>query len=145
VEGLNPQHFVREDEENDRRFFEMPRLVTHIDAPACAALGEYYGRILPEGGEILDLMSSCVSHLPVDVHYHGVTGLGMNEVELLANPQLTAAVIADLNATPVLPFADAVFDGCVISVSIQYLTRPVAVFTEIARVLRPGATCMVTF
>jgi SAM-dependent methyltransferase len=145
VEGLTPQHFVREDEESDRRFFESPRLVTHIDDAARAALGEFFGRVLPEGGEILDLMSSCVSHLPVEVHYHGVTGLGMNEIELLANPQLTSAVIADLNATTTLPFADAVFDGCIISVSIQYLTQPVPVFREIARVLRPGAPCAVVF
>lgn len=145
ADALNPEHFAREDVEGDRRFYEMPRLVTHIDEAACAVLAEFYGRLLPEGGEILDLMSSCVSHLPVEVDYHCVTGLGMNEVELMTNPQLTCAVISDLNAVPTLPFADSAFDGCVISVSIQYLVQPTAIFREIARVLRPGAPCAVTF
>lgn len=144
-QGMNPEHFARDDNSSDRRFYETPRLVTHIDEAACAALVEYYARLLPDGAEILDLMSSCVSHLPVEVDYHSVTGLGMNEVELMTNSQLTAAVIADLNENPVLPFADAAFDGCVISVSIQYLIQPTAVFSEIARVLRPGAPCAVTF
>ena len=142
---MNPEHFSREDEESDRRFYEMPRLVTHIDEAACAVLAEFYGRLLPEGGEILDLMSSCVSHLPVEVDYYSVTGLGMNEVELMTNPQLTAAVISDLNKSPTLPFSDESFDGCVISVSVQYLVHPTAIFGEIARVLRPGAPCAVTF
>lgn len=145
AEGLNSEHFVRDDAENDRRFYESPRLVTHIDEAACAALAEFYGRLLPEGGEILDLMSSCVSHLPVEVDYHSVTGLGLNEVELMTNPQLTCAVISDLNAIATLPFMDAAFDGCVISVSIQYLVQPIIIFHEIARVLRPGAPCAVTF
>ena len=144
-QGLNPEHFVREDTAGDRGFYDTPRLVTHIDEAACAVLVEYYGRLLPDGGKILDLMSSCVSHLPVEVDYHGVVGLGMNEVELMTNPQLTSAVIADLNQNPTLPFADAAFDGCVISVSIQYLIQPIAIFSEIARVLRPGAPCAVTF
>jgi SAM-dependent methyltransferase len=144
-QGMNPEHFEREDSSSDRRFYETPRLVTHIDEAACAALSEFYARLLPDGGEILDLMSSCVSHLPVEVGYHSVTGLGMNEVELMTNPQLTTAVIADLNEIPVLPFADAAFDGCVISVSIQYLIQPTIIFREIARVLRPGAPCAVTF
>jgi len=144
-QGMNPEHIARDDSSSDRRFYETPRLVTHIDEAACAALVEFYARLLPEGGDILDLMSACVSHLPVEVDYHGVTGLGMNEVELMTNPQLTSAVIADLNENPVLPFSDAAFDGCVISVSIQYLIQPTAIFREIARVLRPGAPCAVTF
>ncbi len=51
----------------------------------------------------------------------------------------------DLNAEPVLPFADAAFDAAAICVSVQYLQRPVEVFREIARVLRPGAVFIVTF
>ena len=93
-------HFARVDESDDTLFYASARLVTHIDAPACAALADYYRRILPAGGEILDLMSSCVSHLPDDVAYERVAGLGMNRTELEANPRLTEHLIHDLNANP---------------------------------------------
>jgi hypothetical protein len=61
---LQPEHFLRADESDDGIFYEQPRLVTHIDDPACAALNDYFREHLPAGGDILDLMSSCVSHLP---------------------------------------------------------------------------------
>jgi SAM-dependent methyltransferase len=54
-------------------------------------------------------------------------------------------VLHDLNVDPGLPFADATFDGAVCCVSVDYLTRPVEVFTEIARTLRPGAPFVTTF
>ncbi|HUP26928.1 MAG TPA: methyltransferase domain-containing protein, partial [Chloroflexia bacterium] len=99
----------------------------------------------PPGGDILDLMSSWVSHLPPDVSYGRVVGLGMNMEELEANPRLTERMVQDLNHNPELPFEDASFDGAAICVSIQYLTRPVEVLREVARVLRPGAPLVVTF
>lgn len=139
------EHFAREDEGDDRAFYLMPRLVTHIDEPACAALAVHYGKILPAGGAILDLMSSCVSHLPTDVAYGRVVGHGMNQEELDANPQLTESFLHDLNANPTLPLPDRSLDGCIVSVSIQYLTQPLAVIRDVARVLRPGAPLVITF
>ncbi|MSP66648.1 MAG: methyltransferase domain-containing protein [Alphaproteobacteria bacterium] len=141
---LPPQLTQRIDDGDDALFYAPPRLVTHIDAAAIAALGACFVRRLPAGGAILDLMSSWVSHLP-EVDYRSVTGLGMNQVELDANPRLTHRLVHDLNRSPALPFAAAAFDACLITVSVQYLTRPVAVFAEIARVLRPGGECLVTF
>ena len=47
-------------------------------------------------------------------------------------------VVHDLNAEPELPFADASFDAVVCCVSVDYLIRPVEVFRDVARVLRPG-------
>ena len=58
--------------------------------------------------------------------------------ELAANPQAQARVVHDLNADPQLPFADASFDAAVCCVSVDYLMRPVEVFRDVARVLRPG-------
>jgi SAM-dependent methyltransferase len=138
-------YFARQDEGDDAAFYRAPRLVAHLDDAARAALAAYYGRVLAPGSDVLDLMSSCVSHLPRDLASGSVTGLGMNAAELAANPQLTAALVHDLNARPNLPFADASFDACLIAVSVQYLTRPVAVFADIARVLRPGGCCIVSF
>lgn len=142
---LGPEHFARIDESDDALFYAEPRLVTHIDEPARAALTGWFRDHLPAGGDILDLMSSCVSHLPPDVAYRRVAGLGMNAVELEANPRLTDHVVHDLGRDPALPYPDAAFDACLITVSVQYLVRPLAVFGEIARVLRPGGLCAVSF
>ena len=85
---LGREHFRRVDETDDAVFYQTPRLVTHIDDPACAALAAFYRVTMPAGGDILDLMSSCVSHLPDDVLYRSVTGLGMTAAELAANHRL---------------------------------------------------------
>jgi SAM-dependent methyltransferase len=130
--------FGRLDEEDDARFYAMPRLVMHIDEPTIAAITQAYRELLPTGGAILDLMSSWVSHLPDEMTFSKVTGLGMNALELERNPRLTQRVVQDLNQQPELPFADASFDAVINAVSLQYLTQPVAVFSSCARVLRAG-------
>jgi SAM-dependent methyltransferase len=133
------------DESADARFYTAPRLVTHIDDGAIAALTGLYRQVFRPGSVLLDLMSSWVSHLPEDVDYAEVHGLGMNADELAENPRLTSGVVHDLNADPVLPFADGQFDGAAIAVSVQYLVEPVDVFREIGRVLRPDAPLVVSY
>lgn len=142
---LKPEFFERVDNSADETFYVPPRLVAHIDDPARATLAAHYAAVLPAGGDILDLMSSYHSHLPETVAYASVVGLGMNETELVENPRLTERVIHNLNRDPELPFADSRFDACFIAVSIQYLTQPAAVLTEVARVLRPRAACIVSY
>ena len=134
-----PAAFRRADESDDAAFYVQPRLVTHIDAAAVDAVTALYREVVPPGGDVLDLMSSWVSHLPADVAYGRIAGLGMNAAELDANPRLTERAVQSLNAAPRLPYADAAFDAVLICVSVQYLTRPVEVFREIARVLRPAS------
>lgn len=135
---LQVEFFDRQDESDDAQFYSMPRLVVHIDAATIDALTAVYREILPPRGAILDLMSSWVSHLPEDVEFTRVAGLGMNAVELAHNPRLTDHVVQDLNRHPELPYAAGSFDAIVNAVSIQYLTRPVEVFRSCARALRPG-------
>ena len=142
---LGPQHFERIDESDDNLFYGEPRIVKHIDEPACESLALFYHVALPKGGAILDLMSSCVSHLPTDIEYSRVCGLGMNSVELEANPQLSDHLVHDLTVNPTLPFTDNEFDACIINVSVQYLIHPIHVFGEIARVTKPGSLCAVSF
>lgn len=141
---FGPEHFARIDESEDTAFYVQPRFVTHIDDEACNALAEWYQANLPEGGDILDLMSSWVSHLPPKT-FGRISGLGMNGDELSANPRLTDYAVHDLTANPSLPYDDASFDACLIAVSVQYLTHPFGVFAEIARILRPGGICAVSF
>ena len=144
-EHLPDKFFVRQDETPDAEFYHHPRFVTHIDEGAIAAVTQLYRDCFRPGTDLLDLMSSWVSHLPPEVAYAGVTGLGLNAAELARNPRLSAALVQDLNQNPALPFADNAFDGAAICVSIDYLTQPVAVLGELARVLRPGAPLVVTF
>jgi SAM-dependent methyltransferase len=136
--SIPPDYLPREDETADALFYQTPRLVEHIDTATIRALTQFYREQLPAGGDLLDLMSSWISHLPAEVAYGRVAGLGMNREELAANPRLADVVVHDLNGDPVLPYADASFDAVLNVVSVQYLTRPVEVFKEIARVLRPG-------
>lgn len=140
-----PEHFARTDGAEDAVFYASERMVHHLDDPARSALTEFYRRRVPEDARVLDLMSSWVSHLPEDQSYIDVTGLGMNEAELSANPQLTSHVVHDLNGNPVLPFEGQAFDACLIALSVQYLTRPLEVFADISRVLRPEGVCIVSF
>jgi SAM-dependent methyltransferase len=97
------------------------------------------------GGAILDLMSSWVSHLPPEVPYSRVVGVGVNACELAENPFLDEWRVQDLNRDPRLPFAGGEFDGATLCVAVQHLTRPRDVIREVGRVLKPGAPLVVTF
>lgn len=140
---LPAEMFRRVDESPDAEFYAEPRLVAHIDEATIAALTALYRELLPPGASLLDLMSSWISHLPEDVAYARVAGLGMNATELAANPRLSDFAVHDLNVDPELPYADAAFDAVLNAVSVQYLVRPVAVFAQVARVLRPGGLALV--
>lgn len=137
-----PGFFDRADPAPDARFYEPPRLVTHIDDAAIAAVGELYDE-LGVAGDVLDLMSSWVSHLRR--RPRRLVALGMNERELRANPLATEVVVHDLNEEPALPFGDASFDAALCCVSVDYLVHPVEVFAEVARALRPGGVFVCTF
>lgn len=143
--GLPDGAFRRIDEEDDAWFYETPRLVYHIDEHAVAALTEFYRGVLPQGGVLLDLMSSWVSHLPPKVGYAEIIGHGMNAAELAANPRLGRWFVRDLNKDPRLPLDDDSIDAATICVSVQYLQHPVAVLREVARVLRPGGPVVISF
>ena len=142
---LPEEAFRRFDEMPDALFYRQPRFVTHIDDAAIAAVTQIYREVLPPGGAVLDLMSSWVSHLPPEVTYRRVVGLGMNQAELNANPRLDSRVVHDLNQRPELPFEALEFDAATICVSLQYLTQPAAVLRELGRVVRTGGPLVITF
>jgi SAM-dependent methyltransferase len=142
VADFPERFFTRMDEDDDAHFYVEPRLVTHIDDAAIAAVGELYDE-LGIAGDVLDLMSSWVSHFRTPPRHLRV--LGMNAAELDANPMANERIVHDLNADPRIPLADASVDDVVCCVSVDYLTRPVEVFRDVARVLRPGGRFVCTF
>lgn len=138
--------FTRNDGEDDAVFYARPRLVSHLDATALNTVERLVaGLISEEEPVVLDLMASVDSHLPSRRHFSHVTGLGMNAEEMEANPDLTEYVVHDLNRDPALPFDDATFDVVLNVVSVEYLIRPVEVFREVGRVLKPGGLFLVVF
>ena len=140
-----PELFRRQDESDDRLFYAEPRLVVHIDYEAIGAISAYFRDALPPGGVILDLMSSWRSHMPPDMPVKKLIGLGLNAFELDENPQLDERIVHDLNTDPALPLDDCSLDAAVVTVSIQYMTRPVEVFREVNRILKPGAAFHVIY
>lgn len=134
-----PEHwFERADNSPDEAFYREPRLVQHIDTATIEALTEFYRSFIPTGSKVLDLMSSWISHLPTELSLARVAGLGMNAVELEKNPQLTEWCVQDLNAEPKLPYSAHSFDRITLTVSIQYLIKPLAVMASAHQVLTPG-------
>lgn len=103
-----------------------------------SALTQYYAENFKDGEDVLDICSSWVSHYPKGWKGGNVFGLGMNEYELSQNPVLDSYVVKDLNKDPSFPFEDASFDKVTCVVSVDYLNKPLQVFKEIGRVLRPG-------
>jgi len=137
--------FIRMANEPDAYFYQMPRMVDHIDRVARGEIESLYGRLIPQGAEVLDLMSSWHSHLPDNLTTARVVGLGMNREELAANSRLDEQLVHDLNLQPRLPFEERRFDAVLCSLSVEYLIKPFEVFAEVARVLKPGGRFILTF
>ena len=153
----------RLDNSDDSKFYDDPRLVTHIDDMAIDSLSEYYRESFegmanakantnePMTIDVLDLCSSWISHLPEvnsdsNFRYGNVVGFGMNQKELDENPQLTSNVVQDLNVSPSLAALDnESFDFVTMTVSIDYLIKPLEVVQEIRRVLKPNGSALISF
>ncbi|KAL3163222.1 hypothetical protein ABBQ32_009624 [Trebouxia sp. C0010 RCD-2024] len=146
---FGPEDFQRYDETPDTSFYSQPRFVTHIDDGAIAALTAYYSKVLPPSGTkdaaILDMCSSWVSHYPKGYKLSKISGTGMSEAELQRNPVLTDYTVRDLNKDPKLPYDDNTFDVITNVVSVDYLNRPLEIFQEMHRVLKPGGLALMSF
>jgi SAM-dependent methyltransferase len=142
---LTPNDRKKLDDTNDRNFYDVPRLVTHVDAGFIAQLTDVYRDRLNPGMRVLDLMSSWISHLPDEITFEHVEGHGMNAEELAKNPRLNHYFLQNLNENLQLPLADQTFDAVICTVSVQYLQYPEAIFTEIYRVLKPNGLCIMSF
>ena len=137
--------FERQDETEDTHFYSTDRLVTHIDARAIAQVSTLYDELglTNSSARVLDICSSWVSHLSSKPAHLAITG--MNRTELAANTMADEWSVVDLNTQPNLPFEDTAFDAACCCVSVDYLIKPLAVFNEIARVVKPGGVFVCTF
>jgi SAM-dependent methyltransferase len=142
---FRPEHFARLDDSPDPEFYNFPRKVVHIDDTAIAAVKDLFREVLPANGVVLDLLSSWRSHWPEGLGKQQLVGLGLNAEEMADNPDLDDYVVHDVNANPQLPFATATFDAVILTVSIQYITKPLDVFREVNRMLKPGGLYVVIF
>ena len=115
--------YDKEDEHPGREFYSTPRFVQHIGNHAIVEVMRLYRGHLPPGGEVLNLMSSWISHLPKEISYARMSSLGMSEEELQDNPRLDGYTVHDLNSEPTLPYATDEFDAATTCVSVDYLTR----------------------
>lgn len=143
-ESLTPEDFSREDETDDAVFYARERFVSHLDSLALSTVERIVGELLAETDPaVLDLMAGWDSHIPSQVKPSRVVGLGLNENELRANERLGDFVMHDLNKNPRLPFAGQTFDVVINTVSVDYMTRPMEVFQDVARILKPGGLFLV--
>ncbi|MFN4065941.1 MAG: methyltransferase domain-containing protein [Thermosynechococcus sp.] len=142
---LNPQQRTKLDSRSDDLFYAAPRFVTHVDDFFLARLTDLYRQYLQPQMRVLDLMSSWVSHLPPEISFQEVVGHGLNALELARNPRLDRYFVQNLNEELALPLEDASFDAVLMAVSVQYLQYPEAIFTEIARILKPQGVVIVSF
>jgi SAM-dependent methyltransferase len=138
--------FSRLDESDDATFYSKDRFVSHLDSLALDTVETLIGElVVEENPVILDLMAGWDSHIPEEFRPSKVVGLGLNRNELSRNTSLSEIIIHDLNTDPTLPFPDETFDTVINTVSVDYMTKPVQVFREVGRILRPGGLFLVIF
>ena len=129
---------------NDGFFYFLPKFVQHAGEECRDSLTRFYEAVLPASGEgdVLDLCSSWTSHYPSGWRPsppRRCVALGLNPLELLANPSKTEWRVQDLNKDPQLPYADAAFDLVTNSLSVDYMTRPLQTLSR-DRAPRPPPT-----
>jgi SAM-dependent methyltransferase len=142
---LQPEQRSKLDPTDDRLFYDVPRLVTHVDDGFIQRLTDLYRERLNPQSRVFDMMSSWVSHLPSELKLQWVEGHGMNAEELAKNPRLDHYFVQNLNDDPKLPLEDQSFDAVLNTVSVQYLQQPERVFAEMYRILKPGGIAIVSF
>lgn len=145
---LTASQLQRQNEQPDTTHYAQPRMVHHIDDGAVAALKTYYSGVIKASDAVLDFCSSWTSHLPDDLAPKTLIGYGLNATELQANEKLTSYHVKDLNAPPAAPnptvpcvfdaVPDQSVDVVICNLSVDYLARPLEVFRDVERVLKPG-------
>jgi SAM-dependent methyltransferase len=145
--------FARYDENDDGVFYQLPRLVTHIDGPSIARLTQYYDTVLPQTGSIMDMCTSWKSFYPASTKSAiqtgdlSVYGVGLNAEEMALNGVFRGPDhwrVIDLNKPPHdirsawENSQDLQFDATTCVVSIDYLTNPLQVCKKLLEATKEG-------
>ena len=128
-----------------KRSNSLPLLKPHLDQIAVEQIEALYSQLLPAHSKVLDLMSNQSSYLADDFATGLLTGIGHNEEALNINQRLDTYIQQNLNENVKLPFEGNNFDDAICTVGIEYLTNPLAIMLEIARVVDKGGKFIITF
>ncbi len=130
---------------DDQIFYQQPRYVHHLSESFRNRLTNLYYEYLFNHQVILDLMSSWVSHLPLNVRYKQIIGHGLNEAELSSNRRLDKYWVQNLNKTQNMPIEDSSIDVGLIVAGWQYLQYPEKVSLELSRIIKSDSLLIVSF
>jgi SAM-dependent methyltransferase len=142
---FNPEDFSREDETSDTEYYQHSKHFDNLDSLALSTIDDLFVRLIPKGAEILDLMAGADSHISSELQPARITGVGLDSKELEANVNLSEKIIHDLNSEKPLPFKDDEFDVALVTLSIEYIIKPLEFFQEVARILSPKGLFIITF
>lgn len=106
------------------------------------ALAEHTSQYMFEGAKVLELFSCYESILP-PVELGPTIGVGWYGDEMECNSVLDDFIEQDITMDPFLPLADNYFDFVVVPAMFQLFQRPLDMFKEINRVLKPGGIAFV--
>lgn len=138
--------FSRLDAGNDCVFFKQPSFTPFWDRVALQQVTDQYNRLIPQHSSILDLMAGVHSPLQEsDIRVARLTCAGLNQLELDKNPICRDRQVLDVNSISAMPFNDHRFDVVLIHAAIEYVINPHMLFSEIARVLKPGGKAIISF
>ncbi len=138
--------FIRKIEDDDAVFYEsIDSTQPVVDQVAIEQLNQFYNDRIKDNTQILDLMAGPNSYLPETLKQVDVTGLSIKESDLQSNPALNQYTLHDLNQQPELPYKNEQFDVVVCAFSVEYMTQPIQVFKEVAKILKPGGSFIISF
>ncbi|WP_320676896.1 class I SAM-dependent methyltransferase [Prochlorococcus sp. MIT 1300] len=142
---LNENDRLKLDNSPDEDFYSQPRYVHHLDSGFRSRLTSLYSEVFEPTIDVLDLMSSWVSHLPQEHSCNEVIGHGLNKEELEANQDLNHFWVQNLNRDYEIPLESNSIDMVLIVAGWQYLQYPEPIAEELLRITRPGGKLIISF
>ncbi len=104
------------------------------------------GRLLGQGefAQVLDVLGGSDRFVPEGA-VESVTVPGPVRRRADAHRRIMLQVADELDEQPLLPFEDEAFDAALVTLDVGALRRPLEVFREVGRVLRPAGLLAVSF
>ena len=144
IDLSSPDAFSRLQEDDDGEFFDAYETITPADQNTQNHIRDFYHRFIHDGDKILDLMAGDKSYLPNKNNLE-ITGLGIKQRDLDENTCLNHRLIHNVNSKELLPFSEDYFDLVICTFAIEYMTQPLQIFAEVARILKSGGYFCIGF